>query len=115
MKIKEKRINDVVIIHLNGRLDTANFGILEKNLLDLIDANENNILINCKKLDYVSSSGLRILLMVLKKITAIQGKFILCELKENIMEIFKISGFTSIFEIYNKQEEALNNFGSTAI
>ena len=48
--------------------------------------------------------------MALKKITALNGKFVLCGLQENIAEIFEISGFTSIFQIFENQEKALEVF-----
>jgi anti-anti-sigma factor len=48
--------------------------------------------------------------MALKKVTLSKGKFVLCGLQENIREIFEISGFTNIFEIYPDKEEALKVF-----
>jgi anti-anti-sigma factor len=84
--------------------------MLEKKLMELIDSNHTKILVDCSKMDYISSSGLRILLMALKKITLMKGKFVLCGLQENIHEIFEISGFTSIFEIYLSKEDALKVF-----
>jgi len=78
--------------------------------MDMIEAHEDKILIDCSNMDYVSSSGLRILLMALKKITLAKGKFVLCSLQDNIREIFEISGFTNIFEIYGNKEEALKVF-----
>ena len=78
--------------------------------MELIDARNDRILVECSKMDYVSSSGLRILLMALKKVTLSKGKFVLCGLQENIREIFEISGFTNIFEIYPGKEEALKVF-----
>jgi anti-anti-sigma factor len=65
---------------------------------------------DCQHMDYVSSSGLRILLMALKRITQARGKFVLCNLQENIREIFEISGFTTIFEIHPTKEDALSVF-----
>ena len=99
-----------MIIGISGRLDTINYSILEKRLMELIDQNVSRILVNCSRMDYVSSSGLRILLMALKRITMVKGKFVLCSLQENIREIFEISGFTTIFEIYPNEEEALRVF-----
>jgi anti-sigma B factor antagonist len=110
MEILESKKDKVTILELVGRLDTTNYNVLETKIIDLIDSNVVNILIDCSKLDYVSSSGLRILLMALKKISSAKGKFVLCNLQENIAEIFEISGFTSIFEIYPGQEEALTSF-----
>ncbi len=110
MEISELKTNQCVIIGITGRLDTTNYSILEKKLMDLIEAHNDKILVDCAKMDYVSSSGLRILLMALKKITMAKGKFVLCSLQENIREIFEISGFTNIFEIYATQDEALKVF-----
>ena len=110
MELIEKNTEKCIIIGLKGRLDTINYSILEKRLMELLDQNVTKIMVNCSQMDYVSSSGLRILLMALKRITMVKGKFVLCSLQENIREIFEISGFTSIFEIYPNEEDALNAF-----
>ena len=78
--------------------------------MELIDNQHHKILVECTNMDYISSSGLRILLMALKKVTQVKGKFALCGLQENIHEIFEISGFTSIFEIHPSRDEALKGF-----
>jgi len=107
MEINEQKTDQGVILGIIGRLDTTNYSMLEKRLMDLIEASNHRILVDCSRMDYISSSGLRILLMGLKKITLLKGKFLLCSLQENIREIFEISGFTSIFEIYPSKDEAL--------
>ncbi|MCX6244570.1 MAG: STAS domain-containing protein [Bacteroidetes bacterium] len=107
MELTEKRNEDYVVLGINGRLDTTNYTILEKKLVGMIEAGTLKIIVNCSGMDYVSSSGLRVLLMALKMISRENGKFILCTLKENIREIFEISGFTSIFTICSTEDEAL--------
>ena len=110
MELFEEKADKCVIVGISGRLDTTNYSILEKRLMELIENRQDRILVDCSKMDYVSSSGLRILLMALKKISLVKGKFVLCGLQDNIREIFEISGFTSIFEIYPDKEEALQVF-----
>jgi anti-anti-sigma factor len=110
MEITEQKTDQCMVIGITGRLDTTNYNILEKKLMELIDGQQTRILVECSKMDYVSSSGLRILLMALKKVSVVKGKFALCGLQENIREIFEISGFTNIFEIYPDKEEALKQF-----
>ena len=110
MEIHEQKTDQCVIIGIEGRLDTTNYTVLEKKLVELVDNHQDKILVECSKMDYISSSGLRILLMALKKITLMKGKFALCSLQENIHEIFEISGFTSIFEIHPSREDALKVF-----
>ena len=107
MEINIKKNGDVSILELNGRLDTTNYNEIEKKFDELISNGEIKIIVDCSNLNYISSSGLRVLLKSLKAINAAKGKFILCSLQENINEVFEISGFSSIFEIYADQSEAL--------
>ncbi|NQV01764.1 MAG: STAS domain-containing protein, partial [Bacteroidia bacterium] len=95
MEITEKNAENCTVVNINGRLDTTNYSVLEKKLMELIDTGDIRLLVNLSNMDYVSSSGLRILLMALKRITVAKGKFALCSLQENIQEIFEISGFTN--------------------
>jgi anti-sigma B factor antagonist len=110
MNLKETITDKAIVIEIEGRLDTTNFSQLENKIMAYVDAGKINILVDCTNMDYVSSSGLRIFLMSLKKITSLNGQFVLCGLQENIQEIFEISGFTSIFKIYDNQEKALHTF-----
>lgn len=110
MEITENKMDNCTVVGISGRLDTTNYSILEKRLMDMIANQQDRIIVECSNMDYVSSSGLRILLMALKKITQLKGKFMLCGLQDNIREIFEISGFTNIFEIHPNQEDALKAF-----
>ena len=104
-------MDETTVIGIEGRLDTTNYAILENKLMSLIDGGQVKIIMDCSKMDYISSSGLRVFLLGLKKITIMKGRFILTDLQETIREIFEIAGFTSIFEIYKTQEEALKAMG----
>ncbi len=110
MEITEEKADRCVILVISGRLDTTTYSLLEKKLLELIESSQDKILVDCSALDYVSSCGLRVLLMALKKITLMKGKFVLCGLQRNIREIFQVSGFTNIFEVYSSRADALRVF-----
>ncbi|MCK4678852.1 MAG: STAS domain-containing protein [Bacteroidales bacterium] len=107
MELKEQKKKDTIILEVKGRLDTTNYGELEKKLTELFDNNEKNILLNFHELDYVSSAGLRVLLLFLKRAKAENGSLAICDLKKNIEDIFKISGFNTLFEIYDNQNDVL--------
>jgi len=113
MELTEQKKGSITIIGIAGRLDTTNYGLLDKKLITLIEEGENKIIFDCSKMDYISSSGLRIFLMALKKIKLSAGSFVLCSLQETIREIFEIAGFTTIFEIYKTKEEALKAIGNS--
>ena len=110
MEITEKNTEKCMIMVIQGRLDTITSTVFEKRITELMDQQFTRILVNCSQMDYISSSGLRILLLALKRIAIAGGKFVICGLQENIREIFAISGFNTIFEIYPGEEEALGVF-----
>jgi anti-anti-sigma factor len=108
MEIKATTSGDIFVLEIHGRLDTTNYMEFEKNLLDAINGNAK-ILIDSQQLEYISSSGLRALLVGLKNADSSGKKLALCSLQPVIMEIFKISAFISLFKIYPTREEAIKS------
>jgi anti-anti-sigma factor len=109
MKITSEKKGDFFVVEVEGRLDTTNYAELDQVLAGILEKGEKNIILDIAKLEYVSSSGLRIFLMYLKKIKSSQGRFILCNMKAEIREIFEISGFINIFEIFDDLGAALKS------
>lgn len=107
MELNETKNGNFLVVQLPSRLDTSNYTQLEGKLISIIEKGEKEIVVDCSGLLYISSSGLRVLLMALKKTSSLKGKLHLCCLQENIREIFEISGFNSIFSIFPTLEEAL--------
>ena len=109
MKIHSKKDGEFNVVEVEGRLDTTNYLELDQVLSVMLDKGEIKLILDISKLEYVSSSGLRIFLMYLKKIKSKQGRFILCNMNAEIKEIFEISGFINIFEIYDDLDTALKS------
>ncbi len=110
MEISETKQEQVVILSLKGRLDASTSKLFEEKLLDLINNNhEHRIVIDFQQLDYISSAGLRVLLMAAKILKPENGKLVLASLKDHLKEIFEITGFQGIFQIFNHKEDALKN------
>jgi anti-anti-sigma factor len=109
MHIQEEKKDDYIILKLTGRIDSTNSLEFEKKILGLFTENTNKLIIDCTELDYISSSGLRVFLMAMKKIKSIQGSLAICSMQDQIKEVFDISGFTGIFSIYDTQQEAVEN------
>jgi anti-anti-sigma factor len=105
MEMSLKKNQDLTILEIHGRLDTSNYLQVEGRLLEEI-VPDSNTLIDCHDLAYISSSGLRVLLLALLKSEQARSKLALCSLPPVIMEIFKISAFDKIFTIYPNAEEA---------
>jgi len=111
MDINEKYENDVMILELKGRLDANTSEQLEKKLIPPINNDKYlKIIIDFADLEYISSAGLRLLLLAAKKLDKKDGKIVLCAMQDFIKEVFEISGFTPIFPITEDQEKALAKF-----
>jgi anti-anti-sigma factor len=108
MNIKKEKINDFSIIAIDGRIDTLNSAVLESEMDQLHSSGETKIIIDCSDIKYISSSGLRVFLNAQKKAITTKGKLSLCNMQLPIREIFDISGFSSIFTIFNTLDEALD-------
>ncbi|MEI6049882.1 MAG: STAS domain-containing protein [Bacteroidota bacterium] len=108
MNVKVETSADYTLVCVEGRVDTTNAGEFEKSMMEVIDSGCTKLILDCSGLNYISSSGLRIFLVVQKKMTAIKGHFSLCSLQPSIKEIFDISGFSSIFTIFPDQAAARN-------
>jgi serine/threonine-protein kinase RsbW len=109
MNIKHEKINDFSVIRIDGRIDTLNSTALEVEMDQLRSRGEIKIIIDCNDLKYISSSGLRVFLNAQKKAISTKGKLSLCNMQLPIREIFDISGFSSIFTIYNSLDEAMDH------
>lgn len=98
MNIFEKKVGDYHVISLEGRLDTNSSAELEKVLLGIIDDGVTDLAIDFMQLSYISSSGLRVLLIGAKKLNERNKKINLKNVKDHILEVFDIAGFTPLFE-----------------
>ncbi len=108
MEIAENRNENIVILSLVGRLDSNTSDDLESRILSRIDEGERKFIIDCSYLDYISSSGLRVLLLGAKKLNNIGGHILLSSLQAQIKQVFECAGFTSLFKMFNSKEEAIN-------
>ncbi len=110
MEISVKTVNDVKVLAFEGRLDNQTSPDAEKQLLQLIEAGETKILVNLEKLAYTSTAGLQVLLVAAKRLKTADGDLRICSLNEAVKEVFEISGFSTIFTIFESEIAALEGF-----
>lgn len=94
-EVKNEKYNKLTV---NGRLDSTTAETLEKNLLPILEEGKENV-VDFKELKYISSSGLRVLLVAAKKLSAGGQKLTIVGMQDHIKEVFDISGFTDLFNI----------------
>ena len=88
-----------ILVKLVGDLDTAAAQETEKDFKPLMDAKDKTITIDCSELNYVSSSGLRLFLSLLKSCKPNGSTLALENLNDNIKKVFTMTGFSSLFNI----------------
>ncbi len=109
MEITQENLNGVLILKLNGRLDITTTQQLEVAINSALEKEQKKILVDCTNLEYISSAGLRTLLAAAKNSKKIDGIISLCCLNKNVKQIFEISGFTAIFDIFDSIENAITS------
>ena len=107
MEINTKKERNTLIVSLKGRMDAVTSPAFEKSLKELIEAGEINILLSLSDLEYISSAGLRSILTIAKLLKAKEGKILFSGLQGPVKDVFNISGFGSIFKIYDSEAAAL--------
>lgn len=108
MTFSEEKTDGVVVLGARGRIHTEASEELLKKLNNLIDQGERHLLIDFSGVDYINSSGLRVLLMVAKKLNGLGGKLVLAAATELIQQVLRVSGCTYLIAVYPSKEEALN-------
>ena len=107
MDIVTEKKNGALIAKAAGRVDGANARDFEAAVQSAISECDGPVIIDCEGLSYISSAGLRAILLIAKTLCKRQVKFALCSLSEPIAEIFQISGFDQIISTHSSQAEAL--------
>ena len=99
--------DDVFELRPRGRIDSATGPAFEKDVLLQIDGGQRRLLLDFADLVYISSAGLRIVLIAAKRMKMVGGKLALCSLNPQIAEVFEISGFSRILDIHTSRDTAL--------
>ena len=99
MKTTIEQLEDKFLVSLEGELDSAAAVEVEQLLQPLYKTEGRDVIIECAKLEYIASSGLRILISILKGAKAGGSKVVLKNLNEDIQSVFKLTGFISLFDI----------------
>lgn len=106
MEIREEQVDGAVILVPIARVDSATAKAFEGRVLAAVNTGAAKIVIDFSELDYISSAGLRVVL-VGAKMTRAPRKFALCGMKPHIREIFDVSGFARILTILPDRATAL--------
>jgi anti-anti-sigma factor len=105
MQIEETMQNNTCVVRVTGRLDATTAPELDQAVTQIIGQGKHKMAFDLTHLEYVSSAGLRIFLVVAKKLKVLNGELSLAGLQGNIKEVLEISGFPSILPCYDSMDD----------
>ncbi|MGB6104569.1 MAG: STAS domain-containing protein [Pusillimonas sp.] len=112
MSLSSEKIGDVLVISASGQINSANAAEVESGLLAYVDQGERLCALDLSGLDYISSAGLRVVLMLAKGLKQKSGQLILCSLQPQVHEVFDISGFLSILTVVESRDAAVSQLAA---
>lgn len=110
MEVFNEKKNGITCLRVEGRLDAGAAPVFEKALISAIKEDSSKLIVNLSELAYISSAGLRALLVGAKEIKSKGGKMILACPNESVKKVFDISGFSSIFDLQDSIDAAIKKF-----
>jgi len=96
------------VLNVDGYINAHTVQQFEQSLQDLLKEEKYRILLNCKGLSYINSSGLGVLMGSIDEIQEKDGFLWLCDMNETVFHIFETLGFTHLFPVYRDEDEAFN-------
>lgn len=112
MEFNSKKQRDATVVSITGRMDAVTTPEIENRLTALVGGGEKKLVIDLDGLEYISSAGLRSLLATAKKLKTSEGTMVFANLGGHVTEVFKISGFYSLFTVCDSVGAALGYLGN---
>lgn len=107
MDITETQQHQITIFSLAGRLDSSSSPEFDKRIIQAMENGFRYIILDCQKLDYITSAGLRVVVKTAKKLKPEEGQIILCAMADYVKEVFEIAGFDSFLPILPTLEDGI--------
>jgi stage II sporulation protein AA (anti-sigma F factor antagonist) len=111
MRIGEERDGRALVIAPEGRVDSVSSGELERLVVSRIDAGEKRLVMDLSGVEYISSAGLRVLLMAAKRLKEPPAGLVLCGMGPSVRTVLELAGFLPLFAVEARREQALARLG----
>jgi anti-sigma B factor antagonist len=106
MKIAEKKVEDIAVLEVEGSIDSKTASEFQNAAMSVVKS-QAQVIIDLSKVEFLSSAGLRVLLMIYRQIKVQDGKVVLVGVSEEIQGVMSDTGFISYFIIANSIEEGI--------
>lgn len=108
MHIQQTDQDGITIVAPAGRIDTTTSPVVEDAFRRAVDGGARTILVDFGNVEYISSAGLRVLLVLAKRMRDLQGRLVLCGLGGPVRQVFQLAGFLPLFHVEPSQGAALS-------
>ena len=106
LSIQVHEVDGMAVMQPEGFINAHTVRQFESALEALVKAEKFTILLNCQKLNYISSAGLGAIMGLIETVRENQGDILLCSLQENVFAIFDTLGFTQLYRVFGTEDEA---------
>lgn len=110
--IRSRNIDEFDILDLDGELDAHTATHLEDSLKELISANRQKIIVNCGRLEYISSAGLGVFMAYIEDVRSLGGDIKLTNMSSKVYNVFDLLGFPTLYDILDDEKDAIEKFNS---
>ena len=107
MDIQQDKTGGVLVIIPAGRIDSTTSDAFEQALARAVEAGERRLVVDFDRVSYISSAGLRVLLVTAKRLRADRGTLVLCAMGEPVRQVFDLAGFLPLFTVEATRAQAL--------
>ena len=107
MRIGEEKDGRALVIAPEGRVDSVSSGELERLVVSRIDAGEKRVVLDLSAVEYISSAGLRVMLLAAKRLKEPPAGLVLCGMGPSVRTVLELAGFLPLFAVEARREQAL--------
>lgn len=107
MEINKERQGAAFVVAPQGRVDSTTSDELQNEVSGAVAAGERRLVLDFTAVDYISSAGLRVLLIAEKELRGVGGVLVLCGLTEPVRQVLTLSGFMTLLTVESTREAAL--------
>lgn len=112
MDLTHEVLNGLLVVRPENRIDSSNAAAFEARCAALIAEGPQKVVIDFSGVDYISSAGLRVLLVAAKSAKSMGGALTLCSLRGSVREVIEVSGFDTLLGVHEGLSEAASALGA---
>lgn len=109
MEVTSKSSDNAIVIYVDGDLTTNSSPVVEAEINEILEGAVTNVVINVEKVNFIASTGLRIILKLGKRLGNEDLQLVVCSMNATTKSVFQMSGFSRMFPIFETEDEALES------